>query len=221
MGGNVNEIANVFGDQFNWRTNRGRSDFNREQRFVVSEVYALPKRHYESGFAKAILNDWQVAGIAVFQSGLPFSVVDNPGNAVIQRANFNSNFNGDIYTSGNASDRLNGYFNTTAFVTSKPRLDNTAIGAVNNPTFDPANPFGNTTRNGFTGPGQKNIDLSLIKFLPFSERVRGEFRIEAFNIFNWVNYANPNNNISGAIFGRIERASTGPRVLQFGFKLNF
>ena len=238
-GGTVNELANVFGDQRNWRANRGRSDFNREQRFVISGVYSLPKRNYESGFAKAILNDWQIAGIAVFQSGLPFSIVDNPGNAVIQRANFNPAFTGDIYTSGNVSDRLNGYFNTAAFVRSCPvgtvvagtlvACTNTGVGAVNNPLFDPANPFGNTTRNGFTGPGQKNVDISLIKFIPFTERFRGEFRIEAFNVFNWVNYANPNNNVTFAIpsnpqlspFGKIDRAATGPRVLQFGMKLNF
>jgi hypothetical protein len=230
-GGTVNELANVAGDQFNWRTNRGRSDFNREHRFVVSGVYAFPKHDYKSGFARALLNDWQIAGIAVLQSGLPFSIIDNPGNAVIQRANFNQNFNGDIYTPGSVSERLNGYFNTAAFLRSCPigtvvagnfvACSNAGAGAVNNPNFDPANPFGNTLRNGFTGPGQKNVDLSLIRIIPFSEQFRGEIRVEAFNVFNWVNYANPNNNISGANFGRIERASTGPRVIQLGFKLNF
>lgn len=230
-GGNVNEIANVFGDQRDWRSNRGRSDFNREQRLVISGVYAFPKRNYDSGFAKGILNDWQIAGIAVFQSGLPFSIVDNPGNAVIQRANYNYNFNGDIYTTGSDSERLGAYFNTAAFVRSCPvgtvvsgvfiACSNSGVGVVNNPTFDPSSPFGNTPRNGFTGPGQKNVDLSLVKFIPFSEQFRGELRIEAFNVFNWVNYANPNSNISGANFGRIERASTGPRVIQLGFKLNF
>jgi hypothetical protein len=230
-GGTVNELANVAGDQFNWRANRGRSEFNREHRLVISGVYAFPKRNYESGFAKALLNNWQVAGIAVFQSGLPFSIIDNPGNAVIQRANFNRNFNGDIYTSGSVSERLNGFFNTAAFLRSCPvgtvvagnfvACSNAGAGAVNNPSFDPLSPFGNTPRNFLTGPGQKNVDISLIKIIPFTERFRGEFRIEAFNVFNWVNYANPNNNISGANFGRIERASTGPRVIQLGFKLNF
>jgi hypothetical protein len=198
----------------------------------VSGVYALPKRDYDSKFLKGLLNDWQIAGIAVFQTGLPFSIVDNPGNAIIQRANFNPNFMGDVYTSGDVSQRLNGFFNTAAFVRSCPI--GTVVGGVvalctatanvgtpNNPLFDPRNPFGNTTRNGFTGPGQKNVDISLIKFIPFTERFRGEIRIEAFNVFNWINYANPNNNISGANFGRIERAATGPRVLQLGLKLNF
>lgn len=230
-GGAVNEIANVFGDQRDWKSNRGRSDFNREQRLVVSGIYSFPKRNFGSKFAAAILNDWQIAGIAVFQTGLPFSIVDNVGNAVIQRANYNRNFVGDIYTPGDASQRLNGFFNQAAFVRSCPigtlvggvlvACSNNGTGAVNNPLFDPANPFGNTTRNGFTGPGQKNVDISMIKFIPFSERLRGELRLEAFNVFNWVNYANPNNNISGANFGRIERTSTGPRVLQIGLKLNF
>ncbi len=207
-GANLNELTNIPGDQFNWRTNRGRSDFNREQRFVVSGVYAFPKLDSESGFAKAILNDWQVAGIAVFQTGLPFSVVDSNDTTIINRANYNRNFNGDLYTSGKVSERLNGYFNTTAFQLSRTNIDPTA-------------PFGNTPRNLLTGPGQKNVDVSFIKQIPFSERFRGEFRTEFFNLFNWVNYANPNNNISGANFGRIERAATGPRVIQFAFKLGF
>jgi hypothetical protein len=210
-GAALNELANVPGDQFDWRTNRGRSDFNREQRFVVSGVYQLPEFNFELGFAKSLLNNWQVAGIAVFQSGLPFSVVDSNDTSIINRANFNRTFSGDVYSSGDVSDRLNAYFNPAAFTRS-------AFGTT---TFDPVAPFGNVPRNFLTGPGQKNVDISFIKFVPFSERLHGEFRAEFFNVFNWVNYANPNNNLAGANFGRIERAATGPRVIQFAFKLGF
>jgi hypothetical protein len=210
-GAGVNELTVVAGDQYKWRTNRGRSDFNREHRFVVSGVYALPNRAYESGFAKGLLNDWQIAGIGVFQSGLPFSIVDNPGNTVINRANYNPAFTGSLYTSGDVSQRLNGYFATGAFVRS-------AFGTA---TFSPLTPFGGSVRNSLTGPGQKNVDISFIKLIPFGERFRGELRAEFFNVFNWVNYANPNNNIAGANFGRIERAATGPRVIQLAFKFKF
>ncbi len=217
----VNELASPAGDQSNWKLNYGRSDFNREHRLVISGVYDLPKSKHESGFANAIMNNWQVAGIAVFQSGLPFSVIDNPGNAVFSRANFNPSFTGEVQCSGDVSACLNNYFTQGAFVTSRPRLDGTSVGVVNNPTFDPRAPFGNTPRNFLTGPGQKNVDLSVIKFIPINERVRGEVRAEFFNVFNWVNYANPVNNIALASFGRIISASTGPRVVQFAFKLNF
>jgi hypothetical protein len=61
-----------------------------------------------------------------------------------------------------------------------------------------------------------------VKFIPFTESVRGEFRTEFFNLFNWANFANPNSNISiPSTFGRITQTSAGPRVIQFAFKLNF
>ncbi len=210
-GAALNELANVAGDQVDWRSNRGRSDFNREHRFVFSGIYDLPKLKDANSLVKNVFGNWQVATIAVFQTGLPFSVEASNGTSLINRANYNPAFSGDLYTGGSVSDRLSGYFNTAAFV-------NSAFGTA---TFDPNKPFGNSQRNLLTGPGQKNVDISFIKFIPFGERFRGEFRVEAFNVFNWVNYANPNNNIIGANFGRIERAATGPRVIQLAFKLGF
>ena len=119
-GSAVNELTNIPGDQFDWRTNRGPSDFNRKHRFVVSGVYDLPKLVGNDSGAKWLLNNWQVAGIAVFQSGLPFSIIDSNGTSIIQRANFNPNFaSSDFAGSGNVSDRLNQYFNTSAFSTSR------------------------------------------------------------------------------------------------------
>jgi hypothetical protein len=218
----VNELASPAGDQYDWKTNYGRSDFNREHRLVISGAYDLPKSKSDSGAVRALLNNWQIAGIAVFQSGLPFSIIDNPGNAVFSRANFNPAFTGQISCSGSTSSCLNNYFNQPAFVISRPTpAGNTGVGPVTNPNFDPNAPFGNTPRNFLTGPGQKNVDISVIKFIPINERVRGEVRAEFFNAFNWVNYANPVNNIAIASFGKIISASTGPRVIQFAFKLNF
>jgi len=221
-GTTLNEIQNIPGDQVKWWTNRGRADFNREHRFVFSGVYDLPSK-FDSGAGKWLLNNWQVAGIAVFQSGLPFSIVADNGTSIISRANVNPLFSGtSVYTPGNVNERLLAYFNPAAFVTPCANAACTvAVGAVTNPNFDRTAPFGNTTRNFLTGPGQKNVDISFIKHIPFTERFRGELRAEFFNIFNWVNYANPNNNIIGANFGRIERTSSGPRVIQLGFKLNF
>ncbi|CAN5629027.1 hypothetical protein BH10ACI3_BH10ACI3_15820 [soil metagenome] len=221
-GAAVNEVTNMVGDQVNWRANRGRSDYNREHRFVLSGVYALPNKAYNSGFARGLLNNWQIASIIVVQSGLPFSIENNNGTSIIQRANYNRAFTGKLYTSGSTGERLNAYFNTGAFVTScSTAACGAATGAVTNPNFDASAPFGNSLRNLMTGPGQRNVDVSFIKIIPITEKIRGEFRTEFFNAFNFVNYANPNNNMIGANFGKIERASTGPRVIQFAFKLSF
>ena len=211
-GGTVNELVSTPGDQRNWKTNRGRSDFDRTHRFVTSFVYDLPGLVGNDTGARWLLNNWGLNGIATFQSGLPFSVIQVPDNNTVQRANLRPGFTGGIEGSGRTQKRLAQYFNTNAFVSS------TLTGGF----FDPGAPFGNTGRNILTGPGQKNVDFSVVKYLPFAESVRGEFRTEFFNVFNWANFANPNSNVSvPATFGRITQTSAGPRVIQFAFKLNF
>ena len=118
--------------------------------------------------------------------------------------------------------RLDQYFNISAFVPSRPVLGGGNLGTPDNSRFDPDNPFGNTPRNFLYGPGQKNLDLSVVKFIPIRETVRGELRAEFFNIFNWTNFANPNTNIAvPTTFGRITATSSGPRVIQFAFKVSF
>ena len=105
---------------------------------------------------------------------------------------------------------------------SRPLLGGGNLGTPNNPDFDPDHPFGNTPRNLFYGPGQKNLDLSVVKFIPLKETVRAELRAEFFNLFNWTNFANPNSNIAvPATFGRITATSSGPRVIQFALKVSF
>ena len=211
-GGTVNELVSTPGDQRDWKSNRGRSDFDRRHRFVTSFVYDLPRLVENSSAARWLLNDWGVNGILTLQTGLPFSVFQAPDNNIIQRANFRPGFNGGFEGDGRTQERLAQYFNTAAFAPS------TLAGG----SFDPSAPFGNTGRNILTGPGQKNFDFSVVKFIPFTESVRGEFRTEFFNLFNWANFANPNSNISVPLtFGRITQTSAGPRVIQFAFKLNF
>ena len=203
-GGPVNELVPTPGDQFDWKLNYGPSDYDRRHRFVTSFIVDLPK-------------NWQVNGIFTLQTGTPFSIIDSPNLSIIQRANFAAGAQG-LRTTGDIDE----YFDTSAFVLSRPILGGGNLGTPNNPTFDPDHPFGNTPRNFLYGPGQKNLDLSVIKFIPLRETVRGELRAEFFNLFNWTNFANPNSNIAvPSTFGRITATSTGPRVIQFAFKLSF
>jgi hypothetical protein len=211
-GSSVNELAAIAGDQFDWRSNRGLSDFDRRHRFVYSFVYDLPRVDVKSSAVRALLNRWQVNGILTLQSGTPYSIVQAPDNNTIQRANLAPGFSGSIDGSGSTTSRLTQYFNKAAFVPSN----------LASATFDPNAPFGNTGRNILIGPGQKNFDFSVVKFIPISERFNAEFRTEFFNLFNWANFANPANNISVPLtFGSITATSTGPRVIQFAAKLNF
>jgi hypothetical protein len=216
-GSAINELAALAGDQRDLRQSRALSDFDRRHRFVLSFIYDLPSVN-RGGIAGAMLSRWQVASIVTLQSGLPFSVIDNPNNFIIQRANFAPGFSGSAAIGGSVPSKLDRYFNTSAFVPSRQFL----VGTTPNPFFAPSAPFGNTGRNILTGPDQRNVDFSAIKFIPIREAVNLEFRAEFFNLFNRVNFANPNSNIAvPATFGRITATSAGPRVIQFALKLSF
>jgi hypothetical protein len=57
--------------------------------------------------------------------------------------------------------------------------------------------FGTMGRNIFRDTGFHNVDLSVSKNFKFGERMKAQFRIETFNLFNHPNFANPNGATSG------------------------
>jgi hypothetical protein len=56
--------------------------------------------------------------------------------------------------------------------------------------------FGTMGRNIFRDTGFHNVDLSVSKSFKFGERLKAQFRVETFNIFNHPNFANPNGGTS-------------------------
>ena len=72
--------------------------------------------------------------------------------------------------------------------------------------------FGNCAPRAFHGPGLQNVDLSLFKDFPVTERFRVQFRAEFFNAFNHANFNNPNASVSPSSIG-VVRA-----VFQYGYR---
>jgi hypothetical protein len=71
------------------------------------------------------------------------------------------------------------------------------------------------------GPRASNFDISLFKNVPLTEKLRMQFRAEAFNAFNHVQFANPNTTITSNTFGRISAQQNTPRDIQLALKLMF
>ena len=89
--------------------------------------------------------------------------------------------------------------------------------------------YGDAGRNIIRGPGSFNIDASLIKNTKIG-RFATEFRIEAFNVLNHPQFANPNTTIGNAAAGVISAMLSNPscsvcgtveRNIQLGFKVRF
>jgi TonB dependent receptor len=151
--------------------------------FTFNATYQLPfgkgKRYATGGVGSAVFGNWQVNGIVAARSG----TVINPTNGA----------NGDTANVGGGNQRINyvGKPNSGA-PHSKTAWFNASAFAL------PANgTFGNASINSLRGPGYRNVDFSLFRDFPFTERATLQFRVESFDVFNHPNLANPNGSFSG------------------------
>jgi len=78
-------------------------------------------------------------------------------------------------------------------------------------------------RNSLHGPGYSNVDLSLFRHFPLTEKLGMEFRAEAYNVLNNPEFANPNNSrFSGQGLGTINNTRfESQRQIQFGARFTF
>jgi hypothetical protein len=230
-GGNAfGDFAGSFGnlaqDQHDVRgTGYGLVAFDRAHRFVMSGLYELPFYRKRTSALQKVFGGWQFSGIWTVQSGTPFSITDATAGSLYGlsgRASFAPGATAETATlSGSTQSRLNGYFNTAAFIraptipaggTTPDRFPVSAAGTI----------FGNTGVNILQGPGQANLDLGIFKRFKLGEERKLEFRTEFFNALNQVNFDVPGSAISNpATFGVISDTTAAPRVIQFALRLMF
>jgi hypothetical protein len=219
----------VFNDQNNLAAQRGPSDFDRRHRLVFSYTWELPKppKHHGPSFG-TLAEGWALSGVATFQSGLPFSVLDSAAGTLFGPPTLfttgnlaaGANLN-DVALSGSVSSRVNEFFKTSAFVPA-PYIPDGGLIDGKFPVVVGGTIFGNLGRNILRGPGQGNLDMALIKRTKLGEKASIVFRWEVFNVLNHSNFANPASDVSSpGTFGKISAMSVNPRIMQFGSKLEF
>jgi hypothetical protein len=84
--------------------------------------------------------------------------------------------------------------------------------------------IGTVGRNSVFGPHFFNTDASLQKNFPIHEIASVQFRVDAFNVFNHINFGNPGGNIEqpGSISqGPGVDGTPNPRQLQFSVRVQF
>jgi hypothetical protein len=178
-------------------------------RFVISYLYELPfgrnRRFMSSAPAAldALLGGWQFNGITTLQSGTPLSITAN-NTAGVFGARTQPNNNGtDPRLSGPVEDRLGQYFDTSVY--SQPA----AFTFGNEPVVSPV----------LRAPAVRNFDLSLFKNFQLGTTAAVQFRVEALNAFNTVQFSGPNTSVTSSSFGVISGQANAPRQIQFGLKL--
>jgi hypothetical protein len=186
------------------REDWGPSALNAEHQASISARYELPfghGRHWYGG--------WQLNEIATLLSGFPITPQigsNRSGDGDTRnpdRPSLNPAFTGSI-VEGNP----NQWFNPDAFI------------------LPAAGTYGKLGRGVLNGPGLADLDLSLFKIIPFTERLKLQIRGEVFNSLNHANFGTPNAIVySGtqvsSTAGLITSTATTSRQIQFGMKLTF
>ena len=163
------------------RRDWGPSALNVASQASISGRYELPfgagRRWNLNGnpFAAKVVGGWSLSGIATLLSGFPITPqigANRSGDGDTRnpdRASWNPAFSGPVMLNQQTQ-----WFDPRAF------------------TLPTVGTWGNVGRGTLTGPGLTNLDLSLSKNTPLTERTALQFRAEFFNAFNHANFGTPN-----------------------------
>jgi hypothetical protein len=187
----------VENDSRDLESNWAPADFDRPHRFSLSGAWTLPLG------GNAFARDWRVSTYIQFQSGRPFSVF-RPEQGLLRLG-----FQRLDFAPGATEESV------------LQQAENPEEGWFDKTQLRAATAAGNTPRNFIRGPSQKRVDLSIAKGIRFNGRYDLELRWEIFNLFNTVNFGQPENNFDSVDFGTITNTVGGPLVSQFGVRFGF
>jgi hypothetical protein len=214
-GNPIGSLYQDFRDNANHKLDKALSPSNATHTVIASWIYELPfgsgKRFLSqtSGLIKGFLGGWQINGIYNFATGRPLAITTG-------RYNLSANVASTPNFSGSQFDLSKPFYNGTQITTLTPAQ----AAQFSNPGPGEA---GNLPKYSFRGPGISNLDMSMFKSFKTElakREIQAQFRLEFFNVFNTVNYSNPNVNLNGGSFGVI--TSTFPaRIGQIALKILF
>lgn len=225
---------------------RSSGDIDVRHRIVFSGGWEVPfEKAWTQGPAR-ITQGWNLFPIVSWRSGFPFDIFANlpsnfdftspgpsgAGDPGLVRANLVGTPSTVDPNQSNTFAGSSGhyYFDPTHFSNAQCQDTVKAEACVPGPTKFPsdeqaiADPsvrtYGTLPRNFMRGPGRFNINLSIAKVTPITERVGAEFRADFFNLFNNAQFQAPNTNISDPNFGKIQDTAN-PRIVQLAVRLTF
>ncbi len=209
----------------------GNSDFDVQNAITADWIYELPVgrgKPFGSSmprWADEVIGGWSVSGLASWRTGLAFQTVANA-----YPISFANNIPA-IFDGNTSALKTNTHAEINA-ATGSPTIQlfqnqQAALGAFSGPVGLEAG-----SRNNLRGPHYSDFDVGLVKHFPLKEQVHMEFRADAYNVFNHVNFELPGfqnsataDITSPSTFGVISQdyatQEGGFRVLQLALRLDF
>ncbi|MFN7921494.1 MAG: carboxypeptidase regulatory-like domain-containing protein [Bryobacteraceae bacterium] len=200
--------------------NYGPAGFDRTQVFNTNFYWTLPKISRNAAPpARWVLNNWIISAVLRFNTGAPFT----PGY---------SNLNGLATPTGSASVTARVQVTDPSAPIERrflPPPQPAGQGSAFWSTNSTGPQAGNLGKNTMRGPGTANADLSLYRELRFSERLKGQLRLEGYNAINHTQFSSVDttlrfNNVTGEMYNTLFNQPTAARPsrrVQIAMRLNF
>ena len=188
------------------RSGYGLSDYDRKHVINFTYLYELPKFYELTSFRGRFADGWAISGLAIIQSGQPYSVIDYSGAVGSLFYGTSDGITNPIVPLAPGCTPSNAFTGASGTTPGQPALNPNCFtlpllspGALNGAI--PAGDTYETTyttgqRNIFRQPWQRRTDLSLIKLTQLTERVSARFTFDVFNLFNTPSFDIPINNVT-------------------------
>jgi hypothetical protein len=184
------------------KSDYGNSNDDLRHRFVGNFVWEIPYlRNSSNMFLRTVLGGWSFSGIGTIQTGNPVNATISSDQANTGQLSQRPDQIGPIH-SGSCGSVLVACVNSNAFALPAQYT------------------YSDAARNPFYGPGTINLNSALAKTFNIYERLNFQFRADAYNTFNHVDWGPPNGIWTSPTFGNITTA--GPmRILELQGRLSF
>jgi len=179
-----------------------------DRRHILNVSSVVQSPGLGSGLTRTLTQNWQAGLIVQKRSGSPLTPGVTNDNALTGEPNQTP-----LIVAG-----VNPYLAEPTWQGNHTQLQWLDMSAFANPA---PGEKGNTRRGTLYGPGFWNVDLAVSRNLNITQGHQIEVRVEAFNLFNNVNWANPNVTLDSATAGRITATVGDPRIMQFAVKYVF
>jgi hypothetical protein len=234
QGNNQSDLVNRL-TQRDPRLDYRRSTEDQTQRFVANGIYELPFGNGKTflsnsnGLVNRVAGGWNIGAIATYSTSPPFFISSGRATFTSSTANNGAQLVGISFTDFKNNVGLfkvpSGVFfvnpnilDITYNSAGKVATSKLKAGLMTAPA---PGTFGNFPVNSLTGPNYFDLDISVTKRIPITERVRFEIKATFINILNHPNFVVANQNFDSTTFGLITTQRGNPRNINFIGQLRF
>jgi hypothetical protein len=201
----------AYENPFNLSNSYGSLGFdNRHQ--VAGDVLWTQYKKFDNKIVNSLARDWTIGAKAYLYSGAPFSVTDSKIPSQVNSAGGVLTPLADLLVPSAVNANCGKVAVTTACL-NKTEFATYATSSGSGTAIQ--NDWGNIAPNSFRGPGYFDIDANLSRDFKFREKMVLTLGIQAYNLFNHANFANPSGTLSSGALGTIT-TTLGPPTSIYG-----